>query len=139
MRTFMFGALAVLAVAAAGAASWTPREWATASTIELRTKCPGEAEHWFPVWLVVVDGQLYVRLGSRATGRVEHNVTAPHLGVRVAGLEFPRVRGVPAPESAGRVADAMAAKYWSDVIVRYFSHPLTLRLVPDDAPPPPAH
>jgi hypothetical protein len=31
---------------------------------------------------------------------------------------------------ADAVAQAMADKYWSDVFVRFFSHPLTLRLVP---------
>jgi len=41
------------------------------------------------------------------------------------------VRAVPAPDYAERVAKAMAAKYWSDLIVHHFSHPLTLRLVPE--------
>jgi hypothetical protein len=134
MRTFMFGALAVLVVAAAGAASWTPREWATASTIELRTKCPGEAEHWFPVWVVVLDDQVYVRLGTRAANRIACNETSPYLGVRIGGQQFDRVQGVPVPGDAGRVAQAMAAKYWSDLIVHYMSHPLTLRLVPESTP-----
>jgi hypothetical protein len=113
----------------ARAAEWNPSAWAGESTVELRTTRAGEAEHWFPVWLVVVDGQLYVRLGGRATERIEHNTTAPYVGVRIAGHEFDRVRGEPAPEQAERVAEALAAKYWSDVLIRYFSHPLTLRLV----------
>ena len=32
---------------------------------------------------------------------------------------------------APEVAAAMADKYWSDIFIRWFPHPLTLRLVPD--------
>jgi hypothetical protein len=121
---------AVLAVAETPA-SWDASRFAAESTLQLRTRAPGDADHWFPVWLVVVDGQVYVRLGRRAAGRIASNTTAPWVGVRVGGREFERVRGEPAPEQAGRVADAMAAKYWSDVLVRHFPHPVTLRLVPE--------
>jgi len=72
-----------------------------------------------------------LKLGPRAAGRIEKNQTAPFVGVRIAGEQLERVRGEPAPDYAERVAKAMAAKYWSDVIVRHFSHPLTLRLVPE--------
>ncbi len=113
------------------AAAWTPHAYADASTIELRTVAAGEGEHWFPVWVVVVDDQVYVRLGQRAAGRIEKNQTAPYVGVRILGQQFEHVRGVPAPDYAERVAEAMAAKYWSDVIIHHFSHPLTLRLVPE--------
>jgi len=125
-------AVAFMAVAAgAAAADWKPGAFASASTLELRTTAPGEGDHWFPVWLVVIDDQVYVRLGNRAAGRIERNTTAPHVGVRVADQQFDRVRAVPAPESAERVAHAMADKYWSDVIIRHFDHPLTMRLVPE--------
>lgn len=125
----------VLALAApAAAATWNPTAYANESTLELRTVGAQEGDHWFPVWLVVLDDQVYVRLGGRAAGRVEGSTTAPFLGVRVKGEEFPRVRGVPAPEQAGRVADAMGQKYWSDLLIRYFDHPLTLRLVPEPTP-----
>src|SRR5437762_12601668 len=120
-------ALALLAAPSA-AAEWTPRAYAGANTLELRTTAAGEAAHWFRVWLVVIDDQVYVRLGPRAAGRIEKNQTAPFVGVRIAGEQLERVRGEPAPDYAERVAKAMAAKYWSDVIVRHFSHPLTLRL-----------
>jgi hypothetical protein len=115
----------------AAAAEWTPHAWADANTVELRTTNPGEADHWFPVWVVVLDDQVYVRLGSRAAGRIEKNTTAPIIGVRIAGQQFDRVKGVPAPEAVERVAKAMGEKYWSDVLVRYANHPLTLRLVPE--------
>ncbi len=117
--------------AVARAADWTPSAWAKESTVDLRTTAAGDKDHWFPVWLVVLDDQLYVRLGSRAAGRIEGSTTKPIVGVRIAGQQFDRVRGEPAPDLAGRVAKAMGDKYWSDVFVRWVDHPLTLRLVPE--------
>ena len=129
------GIVAALMVAAAAGgadvAGWMPSAWTSESTVELCTTDAGEPMHCFPVWLVVLDGQLYVRLGTRAAGRVERSTTKPFLEVGIAGERFPHVRGIPVPEEAGRVADAMAAKYWSDVLVRHVTHPLTLRLVPE--------
>jgi hypothetical protein len=119
-----------LATTIQGAEGWTPALWADENTLDLRTTGEGPEPYWFPVWLAVVDDQLYVRLGSRATERIESNTTKPEVGVRIAGQEFPRVRGEPAPEMAERVAAEMAEKYWTDAIVRYVAHPLTLRLVP---------
>lgn len=113
------------------AADWTPAAWAAEETVDLTTVAPDEGAHTFPVWLVVIDGQLYVRLGSRAAGRVEASTTKPYLGVKIAGASFPKVKGEPAPEMADRVSAAMADKYWSDVFIRWVSHPLTLRLVPE--------
>ena len=113
------------------AAGWDPAAFAKEDTLKLRTTGPEEGAYWFPVWLVVIDGQVYVRLGTRAAGRVEHNTTAPILGVEVAGQHFDRIQGVPAPDYADRVAKAMADKYTSDIFVHWFSHPLTLRLVPE--------
>lgn len=112
---------------------WDPAAWQDEDTIELRTQAPGEEPHWFKVWLVVLDGQVYVRLGTRAAERVESNETKPVLAVRIAGRQFDRVIGEPAPERADEVAAAMADKYWTDVVVRYFAHPLTLRLTPEAA------
>src|SRR5437870_13840071 len=108
-----------LAAASVPAADWTPRAWTQENTLELRTTAAGEGEHWFPVWLVVVDDDVYVRLGSRAAGRMERNTTAPYVGVRVGGAQFDRVKAVPMPEKTAAVAQAMARKYWSDVIVRH--------------------
>jgi hypothetical protein len=118
-------------VAPAFTSSWDPATFAKEDTLKLRTSCPDEGEYWFPVWLVVIDGQVYVRLGGRAAGRVGCNATAPFLGVEVAGQRFDHVRGVPAPDYAERVGKAMADKYTTDIFVRFFSHPLTLRLVPE--------
>ena len=131
IRALLALATVVTIAASAPAAEWSPPAYAKESTLELKTIAAGEGEHWFPVWLVVIDDQLYVRLGARAAGRIERNTTAPFVGVRVAGQEFPRLKGIPAPEKAERVGQAMADKYWSDVVIRHFNHPLTLRLVPE--------
>lgn len=133
LRRLTIGVAAALVFSAslASATEWTPATFAKEDTLKLRTNCPSEGEYWFPVWLVVIDGQVYVRLGGRAAGRIECNSTAPFLGVEVAGQRFDHVRGVPAPDYAERVGKAMADKYTSDILVRLFSHPLTLRLVPE--------
>ncbi len=133
MRTMLGGLLIAAALATAVAparAAWDPQVYRDQDTLEFLT-VEAEGEHWSPVWLVVIDGQVYVRLGSRAAGRIERNTTKPIIKVKVAGEQFDRVRGEPAPEMAERVAAAMGEKYTSDIFVRYFSHPLTLRLVPE--------
>ena len=126
----ILGSAVLAAAEPAGAPAWNPNAWLDESTIELRTTAPGEEPHWFKVWLVVIDGQLYVRLGGRAAGRFESNQTRPVLAVRIAEEEFPEVTGVAVPDMAQRVDAAMADKYWSDVFVRWVGHPLTLRLGP---------
>jgi hypothetical protein len=108
--------------------TWDPATLAKESTLEFLTVGPEEGEHWSKVWVVEVGGQLYLRLGRRAAARFEKNKTAPFVKVRVAGLEFDHVRAESAPEMAERVAAAMAAKYWSDLLMRFGSHPLTIRL-----------
>jgi hypothetical protein len=125
---------AALAEDAATTATWDPSAWVTEDTLDLHTDVPDEGPYWFPVWLVVLDGQVYVRLGTKAAERVEKSRTKPELGVRIAGAEFEKVRGVPVPDMEQRVAEAMADKYWSDVLIRHFAHPLTLRLEPAPAP-----
>src|SRR3989442_13765902 len=111
--------LSTLLATPSAAAEWTPHAYADASTIELRTVAAGEGEHWFPVWGGGIDDQVYVRLGPRAAGRIEKNQAAPHVGGRILGQQFERVRGGPAPRYAERGAKAMAAKDWRDVIIRH--------------------
>jgi len=128
------GLLSALALPALAAdPEWTPAAWSAESTVELRTTDPGVEPHWFPVWLAVIDGQLYVRLGSRAAARFDRNVTKPIIGVRIAGKTFERVRGIMAPEMVDKVTAAMADKYWTqgDFIVRRMNHPYTMRLEPE--------
>ena len=131
LRLLAAATFVALVAAPVLAAEWKPSAYASESTIQLRTTAPGEGDHWFPVWLVVIDDQVYVRLGTRAAGRIERNTTTPYVGVRVAGQQFDRVKAVAVPESVERVARAMADKYWTDVLVRHMDHPLTMRLLPE--------
>ena len=110
-------------------AAWDPASLGDEDTLEFLTVEPEKGEHWSTVWLVVLDGQVYIRLGSRASERIERNTAAPYVAVKIAGRQFDRVRAESVAEMAERVADAMADKYWTDIFVRYFAHPLTMRLV----------
>ncbi len=123
----------LMAMPSQAASDWTPAAWADQNTVELRTTAPGSEPHWFPVWLAVIDGQMYVRLGSRAAARFDGNATKPIVGVRIAGTTFDRVRGVLAPEMTDRVTAAMRDKYWlqGDIVVRHMNHPYTMRLEPE--------
>ncbi len=139
MRIALAASIAVTLLAGPlRAAEWAPTAWTAEETVELRTTDPGAEPHWFPVWFVVIDGALYVRLGSRAAGRFDRNVSKPVIGVRIAGKTFERVQGILAPERIEQVTAAMADKYWlhGDWIVRRMAHPYTLRLepVPEAAP-----
>ncbi|MEB2283900.1 MAG: hypothetical protein B6D46_08540 [Polyangiaceae bacterium UTPRO1] len=111
--------------------AWDPSAFRDLATLEFRTVGPDEGPHWSRVWLVVVDGAVYVRLGSRAAGRMRANTTAPFVAVRIGGREYPRVRATDSPQEATRVAAAMASKYPSDLLVRHLSHPSTMRLEPE--------
>jgi hypothetical protein len=122
--------ITLLATGAAAMAAWDPAAFSAANTLEFRTIGPEEGEHWSTVWLVVIDGQVYIRLGGRAAARIEQNTTKPDVGVRIAGQQFDHVTAQPAPDMVAPVAKAMGEKYWSDVLVRHFDHPLTMRLVP---------
>jgi len=104
-------------------ASWDPQTLARESTLEFLTVGPQEGEHWSRVWVVEVDDQLYVRLGRRAATRFQKNTTAPFVKMRISDHEFDHVRADPAPEMAERGAAAMAAKYWSDLLIRFARHP----------------
>jgi len=118
-----------LAVAQAEPA-WVPKEFAAMNTIELRTTSDEDGDYWFPVWVVVIDDAVFVRLGSRAAERIKFNAKFPDVGVRIGDKQFERVHAEPAPEYAVRIAGAMASKYWTDIFVRWLDHPLTLELVP---------
>lgn len=142
-RTTMSVLLAIASVAVvacAGAASptidhWDPAAFHDLPTLEFKTVGADEGEHWSTVWLAVIDGQVYVRLGARAAARMRGNTTAPIVAVRIGGHEYPRVRAEEAAAMAPPVAAAMGDKYWSDVLIRHFPHELTMRLTPEaDAP-----
>lgn len=123
-----------------GAPAWDPGAFRDQSTLQIMTTGPEEGEHWSNLWLVVIDGKLYVRLGDRSFNRVQKNVTTPYVKVKVAGNEFDKVRLDPAPDMTDKVAAAMADKYFMDILIRHESHPMTARLTPEGAPPPaPSH
>jgi hypothetical protein len=126
-------ALVVASLATTAVAQWSPDRFTNEDTLELSTISADGDEHWSTVWLVVIDGQVYVRLGNRAAKRVNTSTRAPLVDVRLGKEVFHNVRLDPAPEMAERVATAMADKYWSDFLVRYFEHPLTARLVAQDS------
>ncbi len=68
----------------------------------------------------------------RAADRMRKNATAPFVAVEINGNRFERVRAIEAPGHVERVNAAMADKYWTDIFVRFMSHPLTMRLKPDE-------
>jgi hypothetical protein len=133
MSRFLAVLFTLLSVAGAPAwaAQWDPSAFSEQDTLEYLTVGPQEGEHWSTVWLVVIDGQVYVRLGSRAAGRMEQNTTAPYVKVRIAGQQFDRVKAESAPDMVEPVAAAMGDKYPTDIFVKYFNHPLTMRLTPE--------
>lgn len=122
--------LILLSSTTAAAAEWTPANWAAEETLQFLTDCPDEGEHWSYVWLVVLDGDVWVRLGGTAGGRVDCSKTKPMTSVKIGGQDFTNVELVTVPEMTERVEAAMADKYWSDIFVRYMSHPYTMKLVP---------
>jgi hypothetical protein len=133
-RAWFVGSLllvGMVALATAADSQWTPAQWHDVSTLQLCTNGPQEVMYCFPVWMVVIDGDVYVRLGSKAAGRMRANTTGTILPVEVAGHRFEHVRATEAPDYADRVNKAMADKYTSDIIVRLFPHPLTMRLTPE--------
>ena len=113
-------------------ADWDPARFSELDTLDFLTVGPDDDEHWSRVWLVVLDGDVYVRLGSRAADRIEGNTRAPLVDVRIGEETFTGVRVEPMPDMTERVAEAMAEKYSTDVLVRYLAHPLTARLVPSE-------
>ena len=115
---------------------WDPNAFRDQSTLQIMTTAPEEGEHWSKVWLVAIDGQLYVRLGTRMFERVQKNTTSPYVKVKVSDNEFDKVRLDPAPEMTDKVAAAMADKYFMDILIRHESHPMTARLVAEPASAP---
>ncbi|MGH7962965.1 MAG: hypothetical protein ACRERD_14230 [Candidatus Binatia bacterium] len=98
------------------------------ATLQVLTVDHTGREHWSTFWWVVVDGQLYLRLGRQGAARIEGNRNKPFVSVKIGGQRFDDVRVVAAPEKTEAVAEAMAKKYRLDLLIRYFPHPLTARL-----------
>jgi hypothetical protein len=122
---------------AAGTAvpGWDPSAFRDESVIQIMTTEPDVGEHWSKLWVVVIDDQPYVRLGSRSYGRVQRNTTSPYVKLKVGDQEFDKVKLEEMPDMKDKVAAAMADKYFMDKLIRYENHPMVARLVPE-APPP---
>jgi len=132
--------LLVAFVAAAGAADptvpgWDPAAFRDASVIQILTTEPDVGEHWSKLWIVVIDDQPFIRMGSRSYGRVQRNTTSPYIKLKVGDQEFDRVKLEEVPDMKDKVAAAMADKYFMDKLIRYENHPMVARLVPEAAPP----
>lgn len=118
---------------------WDPAVFRDASTIKILTTEPDAGEHWSNLWVVVIDGQPYVRLGDRAYGRIQRNTTSPYVKLKVGEQEFDKVKVEEMPDMKEKVAAAMAEKYWMDILIRHESHPMVARLVPEAPPPTSSH
>jgi hypothetical protein len=129
-------ALALAARAAdAPVPGWDLDQFRQASTIEVMTTEPDVGEHWSKLWVVVIDGQPYVRLGTRSYRRIQRNTTSPYVKLKLGEQEFDQVKLEEMPAMKAQVAAAMADKYWIDVLIRYESHPMAARLVPAASAP----
>jgi hypothetical protein len=113
-------------ILAADVQGWEP--FRNESTLEVLTVDKDAREHWSKFWLVVLDGQLYLRLGTRGAARIDGNTKKPFASVKIAGQRFDNVRIIETPEMTKPVAAAVADKYWSDLLIRWFPHPMTVRL-----------
>ena len=127
--------LAATALAASTAVpGWDPASFRDESTVQIMTTEPDVGEHWSKLWVVVIDDQPFVRLGSRSYGRVQKNTTSPFVKLKVGDQEFDKVKLEEMPYMKDKVAAAMADKYFMDKLIRYETHPMVARLVPETAP-----
>ena len=139
-HALLMASLLVILAGVARAADTAPPGWDAstfrdASVIQIMTTEPDVGEHWSKLWVVVIDDQPFVRLGSRSYGRVQRNTTSPYIKLKVGDQEFDKVKLEEMPDMKDKVAAAMADKYFMDKLIRYENHPMVARLVPEAAPP----
>ena len=113
--------------------------WEQAAEIEIETsRGAGTAVHKTTIWIVVADGQAYVRSVRGPAGRWYRELTAnPDGAVHLAGQRV-AVRALPAADAAtvGRVSEVLQTKYggrWAGptaAMLRDEALPTTLRLEP---------
>ena len=128
---YMFSSIVILVVLSFVTLRSYAQEWeslADESTLEVLTVDQNAQEYWSTFWLVVIDGKMYLRLGGRGAARIEGDTKKPFVSIKLAGQRFDNVRVIPEPGMAEQVAAAIAKKYPSDLIIRWLSHPLTVRL-----------
>ena len=83
-KQWRLGLVALVAIAGASACAshvvvpqWDPAAFHDLDTLEFLTIGPEEGKHWSTVWLVVIDDQVYVRLGSTVAHRDRPTIWAP--------------------------------------------------------------
>ena len=123
--------LCFLLCARGAQADWNPAAYLEVDTLEFRTDCPDEGEYWSPVWLNVLDGDVYVALGKPANARVQCNSNKPFSAVKIAGETFPKVRLVPAPAMGERIEADRDEKYFMNILFGMFHHEY-YKLVPSE-------
>ena len=114
LRILILAAVVALRPPSAAAASPDWNAVAATDTVEVITKNADGTLKDTTVWLVVVDGQGYIRTGNT---RWWSNIERDHdVALRIEGKEYPlRVELVEDPELRQRVIDAFRAKYgWVD-------------------------
>ncbi len=87
--------LASLSCFALGAQAQDGEAVTDASTREVLTVDQNAQEHWSTLWLVVMNGQLYLRLGTHGAARVEGNAKKPFVSIKSAEHRFDNVRVIP--------------------------------------------
>ena len=138
----LVGAAMLLALVTAAHAAdtavpgWDPAAFRDASVIQIMTTEPDVGEHWSKLWMVVIDDQPFIRMGSRSYGRVQRSTTSPYVKLKVGDQEFDKVKLEEMPDMKDKVAAAMADKYFMDKLIRYEDHPMVARLVPEATPAP---
>ena len=130
----LWTAMAGACAAASLVAGWDPDGFRDQRTLQIMTTGAEEGAHWSKLWLVVIDGQLLVRLDGRTFERVKENLAGQYVMLKIGDRKFTRVRLEAAPDMSGKVASAMADKYPMDVLIRLESHPMTARLIAEPSP-----
>jgi len=113
---------------------WNPDAFRDQRSLQILTIGAEEGAHWSKLWLVVIDGQLLVRLDHRTFERVKENLVGKYVMLKIGDRKFDRVRMEAVPDMSGKVAAAMADKYPMDILIRHESHPMTARLIAEPSP-----
>jgi len=137
--TKVFAAVVALSLLA-GAAGAEPIDWNTLAgedTVVVLTKEADGAPRETTVWMVVVDGQGYVRTGdTHWHGNIARD---PKIGVRIAAVDYAvTAEHVVDPALRARINAAFSAKYgFSNTFVGWFASQdkaQIMALVPRGAP-----
>ena len=117
-------------VAAAAAPDWSAL--AEVREIEVLTSDADGSPRETTIWLVVVDGQGYIRTGGTTWG--DNVERSPDVTLRIEGREYPlRASFVSDAPLRERIVAAFREKYgWTDGLLDVFrgSHPRIMRLEP---------